>query len=145
MNQAHDGLFHVERLIHHQLELGARRQAVLDVLDATLHAIGHRQAAGPLLAIDGHVDLTVAVDADARGLDAVGIPGFADVAQIDAVARLDADGKVVQFLDVGDHEVRVEQKIVAKVRCSRRDHLVSRASFNHIDGRDCGPEIFLSQ
>ena len=51
---------------------------------------------------------------------------MADVAQIDAVARLDADREIVQLLDVVDHHVGVEQDlVVAEIGDAGRHHHVA--------------------
>src|SRR5262249_46165510 len=76
-------------------------------------AVDDGEGAGALLAVDGDVDLALAVDAHQAGLDGAGVHRRADVTQVDRVARLDADGDVVELGDGADHRVGVELELVA--------------------------------
>ena len=115
LNQTVNCLAHENRLIHHEIQLGAGRAVFLHEGDVLSDAIGNVEGTGTLLAIDGHVDLVMAFPvrrlagyADTRGLDSRGILNVADVAQEDVVARFHANGQIHQFIDLVGHHVGVE-------------------------------------
>ena len=90
-----DGLADVDRLVHDEIELDVVPSDLQDrfhVRDVASTPSTTASAAGPLLAVDGHVDLPLAVDAHAARSGSRGVSSAWPMSrEIDAVAGIGAD------------------------------------------------------
>ena len=122
INQVVDGFTHVKRLVHHHVEIDAF-DAFENGLELRLDAFDHRNRVRAGLAVDGDIDLPLAVHAHHVQLNLTGILHARDIANVSGRALADVEREVIQFLDGRHHAVGVDLIIErAELRVARRDH-----------------------
>ena len=137
----------VDRLIHDYLKVDVVvRQLVLHLRHGFLEAVDDFQGAGPLLAVDGDVDLAPAVDTDHVRLNQAGITRVGHVFQENGVAALRLHRDVAHAVDQLVHRIGVEGVVgLAEFRITGRQEDVVVVDAAHQVERRQVPRLHASR
>src|SRR5713226_7817596 len=132
LDQIADRFAHVNRLIHHHIQLDTLWQPLEDAAQFALDSVYDLDRVSARLTINRNVHLTTAIHSDDVSLNLARVFRVRDILDENRCAAVGLDGKVIDLVHVWNHAVGNDLVVkVPELRVARRNHQIVRS--NRID------------